>query len=158
MTVLRARFRWQGQEVALYNLHLKSFHDEGRPWEGNLLRWLNPVSWQSLWGYREDLLTRAYEAEQVHRMLQQETLPFIVCGDLNSTLHNWSYWHIARGLKDTFKIAGRGRGATYHMRFPVFRIDYILVSSEFQVYSAHVADATFSDHLPLVATLSWRER
>lgn len=150
----RARFRWQGREVALYNVHLRSFNL--KPWD-ETLRVLDPGSWQAAWrAYRRDVRIRAYHTEQVRRMLADEPLPFIVCGDFNSTPHNWSYRHLTDGLQDAFKAAGRGWGGTYHALYPFFRIDYVLVSSAFEVRAAHRVAPVFSDHLPLVAAIAWQ--
>ncbi len=95
--------------------------------------------------------------EQIRAMLAQETLPLIVSGDFNSTPHNWVYYGLADGLVDAFRVAGRGWGATYHADFPVARIDHVLVSRAWKVVQAHVSKAPYSDHLPLVVRLRWRE-
>jgi len=154
VSMTRVRFRWQGREGALYNVHLHSFNL--KPWRGNKKGW-HPQFWlEMLRAYRRDFRIRAYHAEQLSLLLAQETLPFIVCGDFNSTPHHWVYRYLKGGLHDAFGEAGRGWGATYHTRLPLVRIDFLFVSSAFQVHTARVAAAAFSDHLPLVVTLGWR--
>ncbi len=153
--VVRTRFRWQGREAVHYNLHLRSFGNR-KPWEDERRR--SPRRWLSyLRQYRDAYLVRAREMEQVRAMLAQETLPLIVSGDFNSTPHNWVYHGLADGLVDAFRVAGRGWGATYHADFPVARIDHVLVSRAWKVVQAHVSKAPYSDHLPLVVRLRWRE-
>jgi hypothetical protein len=155
VSMTRVRFRWQGRVGALYNVHLRSFNL--KPWAGN--KGWHPRFWlEVLRAYRQDFLIRAYQAEQLSRILAQDSLPVIVGGDLNSTPHQWVYRHIKDGLQDAFEEAGRGWGATYHARFPLFRIDCLFVGSAFQVYSAYVGEAAISDHLPLLVTLGWRQR
>lgn len=154
--VVRVRFEWQGQEAVLYNLHLKSFGSQ-KPWEDEGLDPFSFGFWKEyLRQYRDAYLVRAQEVAQVRAMIAAETLPVIVCGDLNSTPHNWDYRQVRKGLADAFLVAGRGWGATYHARLPFARIDHVLVSPEWEVVGAHIGEAPVSDHLPLVVRLRWR--
>lgn len=156
--VIRVPFVWEGREAVLYNLHLRTY-GAAKPWREDL-RFFDLGFWSGyLRQYREAFRVRAWEAEEIHRMLAAETRPYIVTGDFNSTPHNWVYGRLKEdlGLRDAFKVGGRSWGATYHTRFPFARIDYVLVSPAWAVVSAHVPDANLSDHRPLVARLRWRE-
>lgn len=155
--VARMRFRWKGREAVLYNVHLHTV-GERKPWHDDNIRLFNPAYWRPyLRWYREAYLRRAWEAEQVRKALERETLPVILTGDFNSTVHHWEYRHLARGLRNAFTVRGREWGATYHARLPLVRIDHILVSPEWEVIEAHVPEAhAFSDHRPVVARLRWR--
>ena len=150
---VRASMQWEGREVVLYNLYLRSFHVKEEPADddGAKSTWLEKIRM-----LRQAYQERADQARYLRRRLDQETLPVLVCGDFNSTPDNWTYRHIARGLQDAFRKAGRGWGGTYHARFPFVRIDHVLASNAWEVQESHVAQATFSDHLPLVAKLSLR--
>ncbi len=155
--VLRTRFRWQGREAVHYNLHLRSFGDD-KPWEDQQRDPFTLGFWKTyLRQYRDAYLVRAREIEQIRAMLAQETLPLIVSGDFNSTPHNSAFYGLADGLQDAFGVAGRGWGATYHVDWPVARIDHVLVGPEWKVVSTHVAEPAASDHLPLVVRLRWRD-
>ncbi|MFQ5568498.1 MAG: endonuclease/exonuclease/phosphatase family protein [Rhodothermales bacterium] len=155
--VMRTRFRWKGREAVHYNLHLLSFGYQ-KPWEDEQRDLLSLRFWITyLRQYRDAYLTRARQVEKIRALLDQETLPVIVSGDFNSTPHNWVYYCLTDGLQDAFKVAGRGWGATYHVKWPVARIDHLLVSPEWKVVSAHVSEAPHSDHLPLVVQVRWRE-
>ena len=90
-------------------------------------------------------------------MMDRETLPILVCGDFNSTPHGWVYHHLAAGLTDVFGRIGRGWGNTYHTRRPFVRIDYVLVSPDWQPLVAEVLDADLSDHRPLLVRLRWQD-
>ncbi|ARA94547.1 hypothetical protein AWN76_016205 [Rhodothermaceae bacterium RA] len=152
--VVRVRFRWEGREAVLYNLHLRSF-GRLKPWEDQR-HWLNPAYWRAFLGrYREAFGARAREAEQLRALIEQDSLPVIVAGDFNSTPHNWSYHHLARGLQDAFRVAGSGWGGTYHVRFPVVHIDHVLAGPAWAVESAVIPDLALSDHRPLVVRLRW---
>lgn len=155
--VVRTHFRWQGREAVHYNLHLRSFGGD-KPWEDQQRDVFSLGFWRTyLRQYRQAYLVRAREIEQIRAMLARETLPLIVSGDFNSTPHNSAFYGLADGLQDAFHVAGRGWGATYHVEWPVARIDHVLVGPEWKVVSAHVAKSTASDHLPLVVRLRWRE-
>ena len=156
-SITRTRLRWRGREFVAYNLHLATF-GEKKPWEEETLpivrrRRLIPYLQQYRDAYRE----RAWEIEEVLKMIEDEDLPVIVFGDLNSTPYNWVYGRLASALRDAFDEAGDGWGMTYHTRLPFARIDYIFVSDDWEIVDADVADAYLSDHLPVVARLRWRE-
>jgi endonuclease/exonuclease/phosphatase family metal-dependent hydrolase len=103
---------WEGQAVAVYNVHLRSFGPI-RPWrQGQRMGLFSPATWRgALAAYRRDFIARAEDAEQLRRLLDAEPLPYLLVGDLNSTPHHWVYGHLARaGLRDVHRVAGRGWG------------------------------------------------
>lgn len=152
--VTRAQVRWEGRDVAVYNVHLRSFNPTQEPgeasFEGTRLRsWVERIS-----GYRKDLLLRAAEAEKLRQLLESEQLPFIVLGDFNSTPDQWVYAHVVRGYQDAHRRAGGMMGQTYHARWPLLRIDYVIASPEWHVHAAQTIRIDVSDHRPVVARLS----
>ncbi|HET6567762.1 MAG TPA: endonuclease/exonuclease/phosphatase family protein [Rhodothermales bacterium] len=156
VSVVRTPFTWQGRGAVHYNVHLQSYHapDSDTKDVGSI----TPRAWlRRLAGSKQAFMARAQEAEQIHRMISREKLPVIISGDFNDIPHSWAYHRIAQGMTDTFKAAGSGWGATWHARIPLFRIDFILASPEWEIVSAHVPDVVLSDHRPLVARLRWRE-
>lgn len=156
-SVTRTQLRWKGRDFALYNVHLRTF-GEKKPWKEERLPFTeieNLIPY--LKRYREAYRTRAWEVEQILKMVEHETMPVILCGDLNSTPYNWVHARLTSKLRDAFREKGRGWGMTYHTRFPVVRIDYVLVSEEWEVVSADVLDAYLSDHLPVLVRLRWKE-
>lgn len=156
MGVTRYRFNWQGREAVLYNVHLRTF-GERKPWSDPERRLLSLDFWRSYLGqYRQAFLLRAIESESIRALMDQETLPLIVSGDFNSTVHNWSYAHLAAGMEDAFSEVGEGFGFTYHTRYPFVRIDHVLVSPAWEIRTAEVIPVTYSDHRPLRVVLGWR--
>lgn len=150
--VIRDVYHWRGQTIAVFNVQLHSF--SRKPWQGSLRRWQSIRTWlQELITLRQDYLIRAHEAQQLRLMLEKEELPFIVCGDFNSTPHEWSYVHVAQGLR---KASGWGQ-ATYPYSHPLFKIDHVLVSREWKVIAMNRIDTMISDHLPVLATLALLE-
>lgn len=155
--LVRTRFRWQEREAVLYNLHLQTFGAR-KPWREGMGAPLNLAFWRRYARqFRASYRIRAWEAEQVRAILEEETRPFIVTGDLNSTPHSWVYRMLTADLQDAFYLAGDGWGATYHSRLPFARIDYVLASEEWEVVSAHVPGVQLSDHRPVVARLRFVE-
>ena len=155
--VTRTQLRWKGRDFAVYNVHLRTF-GEKKPWREERLpligfRDILPY----LRTYRDAYRTRAWEVEEILKMIRHETMPIILCGDLNSTPYNWVHARLTRRLRDAFEERGKGWGMTYHTRLPIFRIDYVLVSEEWEVVSANVLDAYLSDHLPVLVKLRWKE-
>lgn len=156
--VTRLQFRWKGRDAVFYNVHLHTVSPD-KPWEEEDLHLTNPYFWQPyLESYRTAYRHRTDQVRFLRELLEQETLPVIVTGDLNSTIHNWEYEHLARGLNNAFTLRGKGWGGTYHARLPLVRIDHILVSPDWEVTAAHVPDEyAYSDHRPVVAHLRWRD-
>ena len=151
-SVTRARLQWDGGDFVVYDVHLRSY-TFARPWRGRGRK--GPVAWrEQLRLLRDDVRLRADQADHLRTLLDAEALPFLVCGDLNTTPHEWTCRRLASGLRDAFTHAGRGRGATYHARHPLFRIDYVLASPEWRIHTAHVPAFTLSDHRPVVVRLS----
>jgi endonuclease/exonuclease/phosphatase family metal-dependent hydrolase len=152
----RTRFRWQGREGVLYNVHLRSFGDD-KPWEDRI-RLLEPATWLPyLRQYRDAFRARAADVDQLTAFVEAETLPVLVVGDLNGTADNWTYEALRGGRRDAYLTAGAGAGHTYRADKPLVRIDFVLADRAWDVTMARVLDVGFSEHRPLVVGLRWAE-
>ncbi|WP_457654578.1 endonuclease/exonuclease/phosphatase family protein [Rhodocaloribacter sp.] len=153
-TVGRARLPWRGRKVVVYNVHLHSYLSRGEATDrrGGILGWMRRV-YAAL---REDVRTRAREARALRRLLDAETEPFLLIGDLNTTPHNWVYRHLSEGLRDAWRSAGWRTLGTWPARLPLTRIDYILASPAWEVTAAETGPPFVSDHRPLTAALTLR--
>lgn len=78
----------------------------------------------------------------------------VLLGDLNGTMDDRAFADIASQLHSAQDAAGDGFGFTWPARFPVARIDQILVRGV-EPESSWVLPATGSDHLPVAAGISW---
>ena len=155
--VLRTVVHWNGREAAIYNVHLQTF-GERKPWSEAGFNPLKPGSWSMfLSQYRDAFLDRAWQADKISELIQQETLPLIIVGDFNSTPHNWTFHRIAEGLTDVYAEAGLKRKMSYHTRFPIVRIDHVLISDDWEVVGADILPFTHSDHRPLLAVVKFKE-
>lgn len=78
----------------------------------------------------------------------------VICGDFNNTAFSYVYRKIKGDLNDTFKEAGNGFGRTYELKFFPVRIDFIFADNEFSVNGFKSFDEHYSDHFPIMTTLS----
>ena len=78
----------------------------------------------------------------------------IICGDFNNTAFSYVYKQLKEDLNDTFKEAGTGFGSTYNFKFIPVRIDFILSDKAFNVNGFKNYTEHYSDHYPIMTTLS----
>ncbi len=102
------------------------------------------------------------QIEGLINTLKAETHPYIVAGDFNMSDQAAVYNDLAAHMKDSFREAGTGYGASWPvstsrdlLRFlpPIIRIDYIWHNDHLRAVSIEQGPALGSDHLPLYATL-----
>ncbi len=91
-------------------------------------------------------LGEAIAAEQNERV--------VLLGDLNGTLDDRAFADITSQLHSAQAAAGDGFGFSWPARFPMVRIDQILVRGV-KPESSWSLPATGSDHLPVAAGISW---
>ncbi|XVQ89984.1 endonuclease/exonuclease/phosphatase family protein [Microbispora siamensis] len=91
-------------------------------------------------------LGEAIAAEQNERV--------VLLGDLNGTTDDRAFADITSQLRSAQDVAGDGFGFSWPAKFPVVRIDQILVRGV-EADSSWVLPATGSDHLPVAAGISW---
>lgn len=81
----------------------------------------------------------------------------VLMGDLNAGPRSAAYRMLARTMADVQVEAGGKPAPTFPSRFPMLRLDHILVGDGIGVVSAEVPSDILirgaSDHLPLLATL-----
>ncbi|MFG3577588.1 endonuclease/exonuclease/phosphatase family protein [Micromonospora chersina] len=90
-------------------------------------------------------LGEAIAAEQNERV--------VLLGDLNGTMDDRAFASITSRLRSAQDAAGNGFGFTWPAKFPVVRIDQILVRGV-KAGSSWVLPATGSDHLPVAARIT----
>ncbi len=90
----------------------------------------------------------------------EKQVPLVVCGDLNASPFSGVYRTLGRQLVDVQRGSSLRR-ATWPSRLPFWRIDHMFVGPGISVDSCRVVDdglaRVASDHLPLVADLSFEE-
>ncbi len=91
-------------------------------------------------------LAAAVAAERGERML--------VLGDFNGTMDDRAFAGLTSRLRSAQEVAGDGFGFSWPARFPMARIDRILVRGV-EPKSAWLLPATGSDHRPVAAGIGW---
>ncbi|MEW2050904.1 endonuclease/exonuclease/phosphatase family protein [Streptomyces sp. NPDC005476] len=91
-------------------------------------------------------LGEAVAAEQNERV--------VLLGDLNGTTDDRAFAGLTSQLRSAQEGAGNGFGFSWPAKFPVVRIDQILVCGV-EPRSSWSLPATGSDHLPVAAGISW---
>lgn len=91
-------------------------------------------------------LGEAVAAEQNERV--------VLLGDLNGTMDDRAFAGLTSQLRSAQEVAGNGFGFSWPAKFPVVRIDQILVRGV-EPRSSWSLPATGSDHLPVAAGISW---
>jgi vancomycin resistance protein VanJ len=102
---------------------------------------------------------RAAQARALVVAAQAAGQPTLVLCDCNLTDTSEAYATLRAGLGDSFREAGWGLGLTMLLpqtSIPAQRYDYIWHSTELVARSAQVGADGGSDHLPVVAPLTWR--
>jgi endonuclease/exonuclease/phosphatase family metal-dependent hydrolase len=106
--------------------------------------------------YARAAATRTEQARQIKAQMEQAPHPVLLCGDFNDVPTAFAYGVLRSGLRDAHLEHGWGMGSTYAGRVPGLRIDYVLYSPRLQLQDFMRQKDTYSDHLPIVATLQQR--
>ena len=104
--------------------------------------------------YKQAIQFRAEDIVLLKSHIRDSPNPVILAGDFNDVPHSYIYNQLCQGLFDTFHFS-RGMQSTYGGQIPLLRIDYILMSSEFKKGSFTRSLVEFSDHFPIIATMTY---
>ncbi len=138
--VQAAEFQFLGRWIKVFSLHLNAvFYPNER-----LYRRLSKQS------------ATGKQLEAVLSMASADTLPTLICGDFNQTPTSKYLRPLRKNYTDAWRAGGRGFGATWHNRFPWFRIDFVYCSREFEVLSCSVVKNKFSDHRGLLTVIAFK--
>lgn len=99
---------------------------------------------------REKQVDIIAEAIEIQR---ENTKSMVLCGDFNDTPISYAYGKFKGDFEDSYKNTGRGIGITYHENGFLFRIDYIMHTSDIKAYNSTVDKVKYSDHYPLYTFL-----
>lgn len=98
-----------------------------------------------------------FQAELFLMHKKQCKYKMVICGDFNNTAFSYVYRKIKGDLQDTFKEAGSGFGRTHDFKFFPVRIDFIFADEAFNVNGFKSFSEHYSDHFPIMTTLSLNE-
>ena len=98
---------------------------------------------------KKSFLRRSIQVKSIKSHMNNSPYPYILCGDFNDTPNSYAYNYLSDGLIDAFVQSGSGLGRTYNGKFPAIRIDFILMSPEFEINRFNTNKIELSDHFPI---------
>ncbi|WP_298239054.1 endonuclease/exonuclease/phosphatase family protein [uncultured Algibacter sp.] len=135
--------------IRVYNIHLESLHINA-----NVESLKKEDSERLFKRVGNTFKMQQFQTELFLMHKSQCKHKMIICGDFNNTAFSYVYRKIKGDLNDTFKEAGNGFGRTYDFKFFPVRIDFIFADDAFSVNGYKTFDERFSDHYPVMTTLS----
>lgn len=103
--------------------------------------------------FHENSLLRAAQVDSIcHHLDSLAPSMRLICGDFNDTPISYTYRRLKRRMQDAFSEAGGGYSHTFRGFFNALRIDYVLLSRQFEVIGYETIDNTASDHLPVLVS------
>jgi len=163
-TAVWADLRLDRDTVRVFCNHLRSTHIKSD--DGDYLmnyRFLTDTArheklYSILSRFRYNSISRSHQVDTLSQLIAATPHARIVCGDFNDTPLSYTYRRMSRGLQDAFREQGRGFSHTYRGFYNTFRIDYVLVSDDFEVLSYETPAVDFSDHRPVFVRLKYNSR
>lgn len=128
--------------------------------DGGVLRVLNAhLIYTGYYGKRPSALVtsareRTAQAERILRHLGASAQATLLCGDLNAAPNSAALSVLSERLSDAWRLRGTGFGMTTSVRWPLRRIDYLMVSG-IEVGDIRVLDPPLSDHRAVTATFAF---
>lgn len=136
--------------IRVYNFHLESLGvNPGQEYFGH------KDSEGFIKKLRKSFKVQEVEIDTLNHHLKKHKLKTIITGDMNNTPYSWAYRNLKGDLQDTFVEAGKGFGKTYNFKGFPLRIDYIFADPNFEVLQHKNYNIKYSDHFPIMATLSF---
>jgi vancomycin resistance protein VanJ len=127
--------------------------------DGGLLRVLDAhLVYTGFYGKRPSALVtsareRVAQAERIVEHLGDSGRATLLCGDLNASPNSAALAVLRERLSDAWSLRGRGFGVTTSVRWPLRRIDYLMVSGV-EIGDVRVLDHPLSDHRAVMATFA----
>lgn len=159
-SIIFADIEKEGRMFRVYNVHLRSYGFQKEDYEfiaGPTEESMeNRISSTRRIGNRlkQAFTLRSLQARSLRKHSENNSIPMLIMGDFNDTPLSFAVNHVGKGMQNTFKERARGWGQTYNGDFPNFQIDYILVSSDFNVRRYEIIREKLSDHYPVMADIS----
>lgn len=131
---------WNGVPTRVLNLHMNACHADQLLAEnpGALQNHLEKIAMEQ--GDQVDTILRLVPGD-----------PPLICGDFNAPPRGGNYRKLRKVMHDAFPEAGEGIGLTIPSKFPMERLDYVMLAYGWKTERCWIPNETASDHRPLVA-------
>lgn len=148
----------EADTVRIYNVHLRSFalQDEDK-------EFIQKGASEQVKGeertrqvgikLKRAFTNRSEQAKSLRQHIESSPYPSVVMGDFNDTPMSYSVNIIGHNMRNAFQEQGFGWGVTHYAMFPIFQIDYIFCSKQFEVDNYGILKEKLSDHYPIWADL-----
>jgi endonuclease/exonuclease/phosphatase family metal-dependent hydrolase len=145
--------------IRFYNMHLQSFLFKAKDYQNieiikNADDELLDASFSLFRKIKTAYLSRADQAQEVEKRVQESPYKTIVCGDFNDVPNSYAYSTIRGDFSDAFLDKGFGIGRTFRKISPSLRIDYIFTDPLFSTEQCRIFNLPYSDHNPVLADVS----
>ena len=173
MPAVRFVIDWEGREIVVWSIHIRSPRDQFRSYRGLLKQHIGlPVGSSDLEAIKSEEWGGSYWPEQrlsveaLLELIHADTQPTLVLGDWNVPDTGPRYWDITRQLTDAHREVGTGYGYTFPgdlqwwaaFNRPWLRIDYIFSDRHWTPIRCEVEpDSGGSQHFALFGELELRE-
>lgn len=127
--------------------------------DGAALRVLNAhLVFTGFYGKRPSALVmsareRVAQAERILAHVGASDVPTLLCGDLNAAPNSAALSVLRGRFSDAWSLRGTGFGMTTSVRWPLRRIDYLMVDGV-EIGDIRVLDRPLSDHRAVTATFA----
>jgi endonuclease/exonuclease/phosphatase (EEP) superfamily protein YafD len=142
-----AKVRFGKRDIAILNTHFTSGVAEGLP-----IRRFEGGDETRFAATRE---SRASQMAACVAWAQAQKGPFILAGDFNTPANSKQWLPIRAMAQDAFTARGVGFGYTFSTKLPLWRIDYVWASRDFQVLTCETIGGKISDHRGVCAVLEF---
>ncbi|MEA3504610.1 MAG: endonuclease/exonuclease/phosphatase family protein [Bacteroidota bacterium] len=152
--------------IRIFNVHMESWHFKEEDYDfitdvkndldinSKSMHRLKNIYWKMSSSYQK----RSVQTLELVDLIKESPYSVIVCGDFNDTPVSYSYSKINNVLTDSFLEAGNGFGSSYSGVLPIFRIDYIFHSNEFDAINYKTYKKDYSDHHPISVYLKRKSK
>ena len=135
--------------IRIYNIHLESLHINTK------VESLKNEDSERLFNRIGTTFSRQqFQTELFLKHKTQCKHKMVICGDFNNTAFSYVYRKIKGDLNDAFIEAGNGFGRTHDFKFFPVRIDFIFADEAFSINGFKAYNEHYSDHFPIMTTLS----
>jgi endonuclease/exonuclease/phosphatase family metal-dependent hydrolase len=151
-----ADINFSDDTIRIYNNHLESYSLSPSSLLKKLRNGTRTISdeWKEIHAkMKTSNIKRAHQVDRVLKHIQNSEYKSVICGDFNDTPMSYTYQQLRKVSQDTFLEAGHGFSSTYSFLWPLLRIDYVLVPTDYQVQSHTTPRIRYSDHYPVITEI-----
>ncbi|MGJ1264595.1 endonuclease/exonuclease/phosphatase family protein [Sphingobacterium spiritivorum] len=148
------------KSMRIYNVHLRSFalQNEDKDFIQNPSGESNKTATRRVGRkLKQAFASRSEQAEALKEHIETAKIPYMVMGDFNDTPMSYSVNLIGKGMQNAFQKKGSGWGVTHYEMLPIFQIDYIFTSKDFNILNYQIVKRKLSDHYPIWADVQLKD-